>query len=66
VAAIAAMIYVCVNAAPTPEMRPQIAEYTGVVLALFSVVGSGWVRGVMKKRLFEPTIPVEDLRHADT
>jgi amino acid transporter len=65
IAAIAAMAYVCINSAPTPEMRPQIAEYTGVVLVLFAIVGAAWVRGVMKKRLFEPVTPVEDLRHAN-
>jgi amino acid transporter len=64
--AVAAMAYVCVNAAPTPQMRPQIAEYTGVVLVLFAVVGATWVRGVMKKRLFDPVTPVEDLRRADS
>jgi len=63
--AIAAMAYVCVNAAPTPEMRPQIAEYTGVVLAIFALGGAAWVRGVMQKRLFEPVMPADDLRHAD-
>jgi len=66
IAAIATMAYVCFNAAPTPEMRPQIAEYTGIVLALFAIVGAAWVRGVMKKKLFEPVTPVEDLRHADS
>jgi amino acid transporter len=65
ISAIAAMAYVCLNSAPTPEMRPQIAEYTGVVLALISVVGAGWVRGVMKKKMFEPVTPVEDVRHAN-
>lgn len=65
IGAIAAMAYVCLNASPTPQMRPQIAEYTGVVLALFSFVGVAWVRGVMKKRLFEPVTPVEELQHAD-
>jgi amino acid transporter len=64
--AVAAMAYVCVNAAPTPQMRPQIAEYTGVVLVLFAVVGATWVRGVMKKRLFDPVTPVEDLRRAES
>lgn len=66
IAAIAAMAYVCFNAAPTPDMRPQIAEYTGIVLALFAIVGAAWVRGVMKKKLFEPVTPVEDLQHADS
>lgn len=63
IGAIGAMAYVALNSAPTPEMRPQIAEYTGVVLALFSVVGAAWVRFVMKKRLFEPVTPVEDTQH---
>jgi amino acid transporter len=57
--AIIGMVYVCLNASPTPEMRPQIAEYTGVVLLLFSVIGALWVKFVMKKRLFEPVTPVE-------
>lgn len=64
VAAILAMAYVCMNSAPTPEMAPQIAEYTGVVLATFAVIGAVWVRFVMKKGLFEPVTPVEDSQHA--
>lgn len=64
VAAIAGMAYVCVNAAPTPQMAPQIAEYTGVVLVLFSAVGAVWVKVVMKKGLFEAVTPVEDVQHA--
>jgi len=60
-AAIAGMAYVCVNAAPTPEMKPQIAQYTGVVLALISIVGALWVKLVMKRGLFEPVTPVEEL-----
>lgn len=63
-AAIVAMAYVCVNAAPTPEMAPRIAEYTGVVLGLFTIIGALWVRFVMKKGLFEPVTPVEETRHA--
>jgi amino acid transporter len=63
-ATIAGMIYVCLNAAPTPAMKPQIAEYTGVVLILFSVVGAVWVKFVMKKGLFEPVTPVEESSHA--
>jgi amino acid transporter len=63
-AAIAGMAYVCVNASPTPEMKPQIAQYTGVVLALISVVGALWVKLVMKRGLFEPVTPVEELSHA--
>jgi amino acid transporter len=61
VTAIAAMAYVCVNAAPTPEMRPQIAIYTGVVLALFAIVGAAWVRGAMQKKLFEPVMPANHM-----
>ena len=57
VLAIAAMIYVIVNSAPTPEMVPQIARYTGIVLALFAIVGALWVKFVMKKGLFEPVPP---------
>jgi amino acid transporter len=59
-AAIAGMAYVCLHAAPTPEMKPQILEYTGVVLILFSVVGALWVKLVMKKGLFEPVAAVSD------
>jgi amino acid transporter len=62
-AAICGMVYVCLNASPTPELRPQIAEYTGVVLVLFSAVGAVWVKYVMKKGLFEPVRPVEDGAH---
>lgn len=53
--ALAGMIYVAVNCSPAPEMTGQIATYTGVVLALFSVVGGCWVRFVMRKGLFEPS-----------
>lgn len=62
-AAIAGMTYVCVNAAPTPAMRPQIAQYTGIVLILFSAVGALWVKIKMKKGLFEPVTPVEESPH---
>ncbi len=58
--AIGGMAYVCINASPTPEMRPQIAQYTGVVLILFSVVGALWVKLKMKKGLFEPVTPIEE------
>lgn len=63
VAAIGGMAYVCLHAAPTPEMGPQIAQYTSVVLVLFSTVGALWVKFVMKKGLFQPVIPVEDIAH---
>jgi amino acid transporter len=59
--AIAGMVNVCANASPTPEMKPQIAQYTGVVLVVFSLIGALWVKLVMKRGLFEPTPPVEHL-----
>ena len=63
-AASAGMIYVCLNAAPTPAMKPQIAQYTGVVLALISVIGVAWVKLVMKTGLFQPVTLLEELPHA--
>ncbi len=57
-AAIAGMGYVVVNSAPTPELAPQIARYTGIVLAVVAIIGALWVRLVMKKGLFEPGTPV--------
>jgi amino acid transporter len=57
--AVAGMFYVCLNASPSEEMKPQIAQYTGVVLLIFSVVGALWVKLVMKRGLFEPVTPVE-------
>lgn len=62
-AAIGGMTYVCLNAAPTPAMKPQIVEYTGVVLLLISIVGALWVKIVMKKGLFESVMPIEDALH---
>ncbi len=56
--AIAGMIYVAINSSPTPEMRPQIVRYLGVVLGIFAVISGLWVRLVMKRGLFEPTTPV--------
>jgi amino acid transporter len=55
VLALIGMGWVIVNAPPTPEMAPVIAEYTGIVLAVFAVIGGLWVKLVMKKGLFEPT-----------
>lgn len=55
--AIAGMVYVIANSSPAPEMTRAIVTYTGVVLALFAVVGAVWVKGVMKKGLFEPVTP---------
>jgi hypothetical protein len=37
-------------------MTGQIVRYTGIVLVLFAVVGAIWVKVVMKKGLFEPTL----------
>lgn len=56
--AIGGMTYVVINSSPAPEMTQQIVQYTGIVLALFAVVGAIWVKGVMRKGLFEPTTPV--------
>ena len=55
--AMAGMGYVVLNSSPAPEMTPMIIRYTGIVLALFSVVGGVWVKFVMKKGLFEPMAP---------
>lgn len=55
--ALVGMAYVVVNSSPAPEMTPQIVRYTGIVLALFAVVGAAWVKFVMKKGLFEPVTP---------
>jgi amino acid transporter len=56
--AIAGMVYVVINSSPTPEMRPQIVRYTGIVLAIFALTSGLWVKLVMKRGLFEPTAPV--------
>lgn len=55
--AIAGMVFVIANSSPAPEMTRAIATYTGVVLAVFAVVGAIWVKAVMKKGLFEPVTP---------
>jgi amino acid transporter len=55
VLAVLGMVFVVANSAPTPELAPQIATYTGIVLAIFAVVGGLWVRFVMKKGLFQPS-----------
>ena len=57
VLAIAGMIFVVSYSSPAPEMTGQIVRYTGIVLALFAVVGAIWVKVVMKKGLFEPSLP---------
>lgn len=56
-AAIAGMLVVVAYSSPAPEMTGQIWRYTGVVLALFAVVGALWVKLVMKRGLFEPVAP---------
>ncbi len=55
--AIAGMVYVVLNSAPTPELGPVIWRSMGGVLLVFAVVGAWWVKFVMKKGLFEPTLP---------
>jgi amino acid transporter len=55
--AIAGMVFVIANSSPAPEMTRAIATYTGVVLAVFAVIGAIWVKAVMKKGLFEPVKP---------
>jgi amino acid transporter len=55
--AIAGMLYVVLNSAPTPELGPVIWRSMGGVLLVFAVVGAWWVKFVMKKGLFEPTLP---------
>lgn len=56
-AAIAGMAYVIANSSPAPEMTGQIIRYIGIVLALFAVVGAVWVKCVMKRGLFEASLP---------
>lgn len=55
--AIAGMVFVIANSSPAPEMTRDITTYTGVVLAVFAVVGAAWVKVVMKRGLFEPVKP---------
>lgn len=55
--AIAGMVFVIANSSPAPEMTQAIVTYTGVVLAVFAVVGAVWVKLVMKKGLFQPVKP---------
>lgn len=55
--AIAGMVFIIANSSPAPEMTRATVTYTGVVLAVFAVVGALWVKAVMKKDLFEPVKP---------
>jgi amino acid transporter len=57
VLAITGMVFVIANSSPAPEMTRAIVTYTGVVLAVFAVVGALWVKAVMKKGLFQPVKP---------
>ena len=57
VLAIVGMIYVIAHSAPTPESPPTIIRYVSVVLVTFALVGAGWVKFVMRKRLFAPIVP---------
>jgi len=54
--AIGGMLFVVSQSSPAPELTSAIVEYTGIVLALFSVVGAVWVKAVMKRGLFEPVM----------
>ena len=55
--AILGMAWVVLNSAPTPELGPVILKYMGGVLLVFAVVDAWWVKFVMKKGLFEATLP---------
>lgn len=55
--ALAGMSYVLFNSSPDPALTPRIIAYVGIVLGVFAVVGGLWVKFVMKKGLFEPTVP---------
>ncbi len=55
--AIAGMIYVVLNSAPAPELAPVIWRSLGGVLLVFALVGAWWVKFVMRKGWFEPTLP---------
>lgn len=55
-AAIAGMALVVANGSPDPALTPAIIKYTGIVLALFAVVGALWVKFAMKRGLFEPVV----------
>src|SRR5690606_32218369 len=43
VLAILGMLFVIANSSPAPELTRPIVTYTGVVLAVFAVVGAAWV-----------------------
>lgn len=55
--AIAGMLYVVLNSAPTPELAPVIWKSLGGVLLVFALIDAWWVKFVMKKGWFEPTLP---------
>ena len=58
IVAIAGMLFVVSQSSPSPALTSSIVKYTGVVIALFAVVGAVWVKAVMKRGLFEPVPPV--------
>jgi amino acid transporter len=55
--ALAGMAYVALHSSPDPAMTPRIERYTGIMLGVFALFGALWVKLVMKKGLFEPTMP---------
>jgi hypothetical protein len=55
--AIAGMVFVIANSSPALEMTRAISTYTGVVLAVFAVIGAIRVKAVMSKCLFKPVKP---------
>jgi amino acid transporter len=55
--AITGMAVVVLKSSPDPSMTGQIAEYTGMVLAVFALIGALWVKRIMKKNLFQPAVP---------
>jgi amino acid transporter len=55
------MAYAILNSSPEPGLTDSVLKCTAVVLGLFAIIGSVWVKFVMKKGLFEP-VPVGDLR----
>jgi amino acid transporter len=54
-AAIAGMGWVVAHAAPAPELEGPIFTALAAVLGLVAVIGTVWVRVVMKRPLFAPT-----------
>lgn len=57
VLAVVGMLFVVSQSSPAPELTSQIARYTGIVLAVFAVVGALWVKLAMRRGLFQPMAP---------